>query len=835
MRKITSLLMLLCMFVGTAWAEGYYLLSEKVTELATGKYVIMAKSDKGNGPCYYGSDVAEKPYRYDLEVEVEAGKILASKYVWNVEVLDGGKITVKWADDETKFFVKDGARNLNFSGTEMAELIFEEKTINDAKFFALKLDDEAIGYIHANAPSGNPCLSYWDAYGDDGSCVKFQFYPVEATDEVPIEPTRITALDEVNKEKAYVIYSKEAAFTVNDDKTALTTTGKNVEWDKENADNHFAFVNLGGDYFLYSVAAQKFMKIDATLEENYFKDPIEFVKCEGASYAGRVRMRFKKDTSKNIDFTGDRTAFDICGWAYEDEGTAFYVEEIADFDFSTLEPSLVAFAKTEYASWETEYREKYVGEEFGQYTVDEEALAAAEAELNAAETLEAVGVAIEKCKKAFVLNGLVVGKYYRIQNTKHSTYTGLDAYTCNMKNLPEDLTNPTMIWKYEQDGEKFYMKNVYAALYPQNVPSGAEKTTAIGLGKDKAFTYELYAPKTASAVAQWNIFFGGSQVNIEPSGNVNYWFADGAHHNLYEVEITDDALVAMCVNWYEDHPYEYVAPEVTAANFQKIDIDPNATVVISPSEFAAPAEINAAIDKLAELDNTMQTPAVEDIDDIHALFAAIAGYTGAVNALNAYKSAVTSYGELLSIAYTPKAEWGTIILPINWAKPEGWTRYSCSAIEGNVLTLNEYAEGSTKNNPMIIKVEEEKVGITYQLIGYSNGAGTENVTKGLLTGVLEDDTQVPTASYILADYNDVVAFYPVAEGANYAASKYKCYLTLPAAEARYSALYFEGGETAIESIEGVEAENAVVYDLSGRRVQKAQKGLYIVNGKKVVK
>ncbi len=37
-------------------------------------------------------------------------------------------------------------------------------------------------------------------------------------------------------------------------------------------------------------------------------------------------------------------------------------------------------------------------------------------------------------------------------------------------------------------------------------------------------------------------------------------------------------------------------------------------------------------------------------------------------------------------------------------------------------------------------------------------------------------------------------------------------------------------------IEGVEAENGVkvIYDLSGRRVQQAQKGLYIINGKKVL-
>jgi hypothetical protein len=62
---------------------------------------------------------------------------------------------------------------------------------------------------------------------------------------------------------------------------------------------------------------------------------------------------------------------------------------------------------------------------------------------------------------------------------------------------------------------------------------------------------------------------------------------------------------------------------------------------------------------------------------------------------------------------------------------------------------------------------------------------------------------------------------------------------LPAAtgaESRF--LVFNFGDDNATAIEGIEAEstaNAVVYDLAGRRVQKAQKGLYIVNGKKVIK
>jgi len=45
------------------------------------------------------------------------------------------------------------------------------------------------------------------------------------------------------------------------------------------------------------------------------------------------------------------------------------------------------------------------------------------------------------------------------------------------------------------------------------------------------------------------------------------------------------------------------------------------------------------------------------------------------------------------------------------------------------------------------------------------------------------------------------------------------------------------GPTAIESIEAEKAadlENATIYNMNGQRVEKAGKGLYIINGKKVV-
>lgn len=616
---------------------------------------------------------------------------------------------------------------------------------------------------------------------------------------------------------------------------------------KEKA-NRFAFFagTQEGDYKIYSVDAQKWLSYTASnadntwafasLEDNQESAQVwkaslakentvyqfQPYNTSGETYASYMNWNGGVEPVANTHYRLDQEET-VGVWrngADNDGGSAWIIEEIIQG---------VDAAKEELSAWESSIP---VGTKVGEYTKNESAYAEAMVELEAAVGVDEINAALEKCKAAYVLNMLEVGKYYRIKNTKHSTYTGLDGYTLNMKNFAEDLTNPTMIWKYEQEGEQFFMKNVFAALYPQAVPSGGSATTKVGKGKEKAFTYALHAPAVKNvADAQWNIFFGGTQVNIEENGNVNYWYADGAHHNLYEVEATDVELATMCMNWYNAN--KYVAPEATASSYQKIAIDPSATEIISPSEFAAPSVINEAIDNLAAIEGTLGME-ITSAGDIHTLFGALSVYAPAVNALTAYKNAVTAHGELLSIAYTPKAEWGTIILPINWANPDGWTRYSCTSTEGNMLVLTELASGANKNTPMIVSVPEEKIGTTYQMIGYSNGAGTENVASGLLTGVLEDNTFVPEGSYVLSKYNDKIGFYPVSAGTSYEASKYKCYLTLPAASARYNALYFDETETGIIETEGENAE-AEIYDMSGRRVQKAHKGLYIVNGVKVIK
>ncbi len=76
-------------------------------------------------------------------------------------------------------------------------------------------------------------------------------------------------------------------------------------------------------------------------------------------------------------------------------------------------------------------------------------------------------------------------------------------------------------------------------------------------------------------------------------------------------------------------------------------------------------------------------------------------------------------------------------------------------------------------------------------------------------------------------------YYGAANGAAFTCKAGGAYLAVPAAVASVKGFTLGSLEDAIKSVEMAEQSGAI-YDMQGRRVEKAQKGLYIVNGKKVV-
>jgi hypothetical protein len=90
--------------------------------------------------------------------------------------------------------------------------------------------------------------------------------------------------------------------------------------------------------------------------------------------------------------------------------------------------------------------------------------------------------------------------------------------------------------------------------------------------------------------------------------------------------------------------------------------------------------------------------------------------------------------------------------------------------------------------------------------------------------------------YKLAVKDDKVGFYwGEKNGEAFESGAHKAYLALPANEAKEMGYFFDGLVTEIRSI-GTETVNGEIYTIGGVRVKadKLQKGIYIVNGKKMV-
>ena len=89
----------------------------------------------------------------------------------------------------------------------------------------------------------------------------------------------------------------------------------------------------------------------------------------------------------------------------------------------------------------------------------------------------------------------------------------------------------------------------------------------------------------------------------------------------------------------------------------------------------------------------------------------------------------------------------------------------------------------------------------------------------------------PKGSYVLQSQNDMEAFYKVGSTLPSVLAN-RCYLTSASGEVK--AFAFPGCPTAIDGLEA-DANESAIYDIAGRKVSKADKGIYIVDGKKVVK
>ena len=184
-----------------------------------------------------------------------------------------------------------------------------------------------------------------------------------------------------------------------------------------------------------------------------------------------------------------------------------------------------------------------------------------------------------------------------------------------------------------------------------------------------------------------------------------------------------------------------------------------------------------------------------------------------------------------------EAGWATKYFGESVYVPAGVNAYIITGAADGYVTKEQIAEGEVipANTGVLLENEGEHnfaktVSYSYTLAG------------NLMNGSVEN-AYVEGTAYVLADGENGVGFYLAELNKNatggegdthFLNNAGKAYFTLPAAENAVAFYGFDwAGTTGVENVEVENASN-VIYDLTGRRVEVAERGIYIINGKKVL-
>lgn len=177
----------------------------------------------------------------------------------------------------------------------------------------------------------------------------------------------------------------------------------------------------------------------------------------------------------------------------------------------------------------------------------------------------------------------------------------------------------------------------------------------------------------------------------------------------------------------------------------------------------------------------------------------------------------------------------TFSAPFPTVVPENTTAYSVATqTDGNITSVNTYTVatageaipantgvillGSNTSLTMLPRTTEEIVTIEDGALKHSAGAAKDITSEN---------------SYVLANKTTGWGFYKVGASAS-ALPMNKAYLVLPTNTPQSFVRCFFGNTTGLDSTPIQNASTNNIYDLSGRQIKVASKGVYIINGKKVL-
>ena len=160
-------------------------------------------------------------------------------------------------------------------------------------------------------------------------------------------------------------------------------------------------------------------------------------------------------------------------------------------------------------------------------------------------------------------------------------------------------------------------------------------------------------------------------------------------------------------------------------------------------------------------------------------------------------------------------------------------------VDNGKLQLSDYATGAVVPANTGVMIASDVAG-SYTLeiaTGGTSVLGSDNMLKpsGDAGITAANMTEADTKFYRLTMHNgsEIGFWWGAADGAAFDLAANKAYLAVPTTNSAREALWFGDDVTAIETVKTQQADGQY-FNLAGQRVAQPTKGLYIVNGKKVI-
>lgn len=427
--------------------------------------------------------------------------------------------------------------------------------------------------------------------------------------------------------------------------------------------------------------------------------------------------------------------------------------------------------------------------------------------------------------------------------------TGLSGYASPGYNSNHVLRTPRL---YAEEGQALGFDVKIVGKYSSNVVKAKYSTDRVNWSDEVTYgtdgTYAIVAPATGY---YW-VEFTASQAGID---NMTGWAlapvshetvlgsatipAAGTAHGTYTAsvvvkELGGSAETLTAQLYFGD---EMVAEETAfALNGNRDEI---ITLSYLPTEpFSGNVYIKVTGENIGELETD---PVAVDITETSYVF----DESSDVNP-------VISNSSVVKVIYTAQQGWNTIVMPfsltgspsyMNTIFGEDWTAYAIESFVDGKLSFKSTTYMAT-TTPFLVyapNAESHPDGVYLQSVSagsYNWGHKNINQTKGDATF---KGTFQPIAAPGMEGKYGVTKDGKIAKGGSNASIKaYHAYIEIAEEAAvdgvRLYTIDGEGTATAISSLvqmtEG--QDDAAVYNLSGQRVEKATKGIYIVNGKKII-